>query len=91
MYALLDSGANCSAISESLCLRLEIPIVTQKMSLSTFDGRDVSERGIASFHVANLTETIHHDVTKAVVGKIFYSEAEVPPHPAHILQLPPFI
>ena len=52
-----------------------------------FDGRDVSKTGIASFHVANLSEKIHYDVTKAVVGKIFYSKAEVPPHPAHILQL----
>ena len=67
-YALLDSGASCSAISTSLCLQIEAPIENRSMTLSTFNNQDVSERPLAAFHVSDLSETSSYHVTKAIVG-----------------------
>ena len=87
-YALLDSGATCSAISTSLCLQIEAPIENRSMTLSTFNNQDVSERPLAAFHVSDLSETVSYNVTKAIVGEVFSVEAEIPPHPPNIAQLP---
>ena len=79
VYALLDSGASCSAISTSLCLQIEAPTEKRSMTLSTFNNKDVSERPLAAFYVSDLSETFSFHVTKAIVGEIFSVECEIPP------------
>ena len=87
-YALLDSGASCSAISTSLCLQIEAPTEKRSMTLSTFNNKDVSEKPLADFYVSDLSETLSFHVTKAIVGEIFSVECEIPPYPPHIATLP---
>ena len=78
-YALLDSGATCCAISETLALQIEAPIESTQINLATFDDQSVAERPVASFKVADLTQKIELTVTNALVGNVFSSRSELPP------------
>ena len=85
-YALLDTGANCSAITDDLCHKIQAPLKTLNIKLGTFDKNDVSQREVASFSVSNLTETFKIDVNNALVGSFLSTQNERPPKRADFVQ-----
>ena len=78
-YALLDTGANCSAISKSLVDKLKAPVKTHKIKLGTFDHNSTQRREVASFEVSNLNESISIKINNALVGNLLSTEGETPP------------
>ena len=78
-YALLDSGAGCCAISETLALMIGAPVNTIVMKLGTFDSQSVAERPIADFDVTDLNESFTLRVEKALIGNVYSSQFELPP------------
>ena len=85
-YALLDTGANASAIQDDLCLKINAPLTTLNINLGTFDQNSSAQREVASFTVSNLTETFSVDVQNALVGKFLSTENEKPPKSADFVQ-----
>ena len=77
-YALLDSGATCNAITESLTLQIEAPVETTRVKLATFSEETTTERPIASFKVTDLNRTTEMKIENALVGEIHASKAEFP-------------
>ena len=78
-YALLDTGANTSAITNSLCEELEIPKTFINVNLNTFDQSSNKKRAIASFKVTDLNNTFELNVENALVGELLSTENELPP------------
>ena len=78
-YALLDSGAGCCAISETLAPMVGASVNTIVMKLGTFDSQSVAERPITDFVVTDLNESFTLRVEKALVGNVYSSQFELPP------------
>ena len=83
-YALLDTGANCSAITDELCIKINAPLKTLNIRLGTFDQNSVSAREVASFKVSNLTESFEINVDNALVGNFLSTQNEKPPRAANL-------
>ena len=77
-YALLDTGANCAAVTDSLCLKINAPLKTLNIRLKTFDQNSVSQREVASFKVSNLNNTFSINIQDALVGQFLSAEGERP-------------
>ena len=85
-YALLDTGANCSAITDELALKIKANMKTLNIRLGTFDNNSVSKREVTSFKVSNLSETFSINVNNALVGNLLSTESEKPPRTANLQQ-----
>ena len=85
-YALLDTGANCSAITDELCVKINAPMKTLNIKLGTFDQNSISKREVASFKVSNLTQSFQINVDNALVGTFLSTESEKPPRAANLKQ-----
>ena len=79
-YALLDSGANCSAITETLCQQIKSPISYVNMKLSYVSEKSTQSRPVTNFSVSSLTETYSVKVEKALISNLLSTENENPPH-----------
>ena len=77
-YALLDSGATCNAITESMTLQIQAPVKTASVKLGTFSDESTRNRTIASFTVTDLNEKINLKIENALVGEIFSAKSEFP-------------
>ena len=78
-YTLLDTGANTSAITESLCLKLNPPRKSISVKLNTFDNTSNAKRDITSFKVTNLDNTFEINVENALICNLLSTEGEKPP------------
>ena len=85
-YALLDTGANCSAITDDVLTKIDAPLKTLNIRLGTFDNNTVSQREVASFTVSNLSETFHISVNNALIGNMLCTSSEKPPKAADYQQ-----
>ena len=78
-YALVDTGANTSAITESLCSELDAPRKSIGVKLNSFDNSSNAKRAITSFKVTNLNNTFELSVENALIGNLLSTEGERPP------------
>ena len=78
-YALVDTGANTSAITNSLCSELNAPRKSISVKLNTFDNSSSAKREITSFRVTNLDNTFELSVENALIGNLLSTEGEKPP------------
>ena len=78
-YALIDTGANTSAVTESLCNELNAPRKSISVKLNTFDSSSNATRQITSFKVTNLSNTFELKVENALIGSQLSTEKEKPP------------
>ena len=78
-YALLDTGANTSCITEFLCSELNAPREYISVNLNTFDQTSKSQRAVTSFTVTNLNKTFELSVENALIGNLLSTEGERPP------------
>ena len=78
-YALIDTGANTSAITESLCTELNAPRKSTNVKLNTFDNSSSAKRAMTSFKVTNLSNTFELTVENALIGNLLSTEGEKPP------------
>ena len=85
-YALYDTGANCSAIIEPLCHKINAPIKYIDMKLNTFNQNSQSKRPITSFKITNLAETFQLDIENALISNSLSTEGENPPTPEDLHQ-----
>jgi len=77
-YALLDSGANISAISKNLVEKLNLKTDKINIKLGTFDSNEQVKKEVTSFKVSNLSKTIEFDVDNALIGNVMTTENEFP-------------
>ena len=77
-YALLDTGANTSAIIKPLVDKINAPINTLKIKLGTFDRNSTQKREVASFEVSNLNKSFKINIKNALVGNLLSTEGESP-------------
>ena len=85
-YALLDTGANTSAITDDLALKIQAPLKTINIRLGTFGQTSFAPREVASFRVSNLSETFEISVDNALVGNLLSTESEKPLRAADLTQ-----
>ena len=85
-YALLDTGANTSAITDDLALKINAPLETINIQLNTFGQTSLAPREVASFKVSNLLETFEISVDNALVGNLLSTESERPSRAADLTQ-----
>ena len=78
-YALIDTGANTSAVTESLCKELGAPRKSISVKLNTFDNSSNAQREITSFKITNLSNTFELTVENALIGSQLSTEREKPP------------
>ena len=78
-YALIDTGANTWAITESLCRELNAPQNSISVQLNTFDNSSNATREITSFKVTNLSNTFELTVENALIGSQSSTEREKTP------------
>ena len=83
-YALLDTGANCSAISKPLIEKINAPVKNLKINLGTFDRNVTQKREVANFEVWDLNESFKINIENALVGNLLSTEREVPPNIADL-------
>ena len=87
-YALLDTGANCSAIIEEIAMNIRAPLTSLLIRLGTFNENTLCDREVASFTVSNLTETFSITVNNALVGHFLSTENERPPKKSDFANYP---
>ena len=78
-YALLDSGATCSAISSDLVTELGANVNEIPLTLRTFNAKSTAPRKVASFSVANLFDTLEIKIENALVSDFLGTDNERPP------------
>ena len=78
-YALLDTGANTSAVTDALCLELDAPRKSITVKLNTFDSCTNAQRDITSFKVTDLSNTFELSVENALISNYLSTEGEKPP------------
>ena len=78
-YALLDSGATCSAISSDLAQEIEAKVNQIPLTLRTFGAKSTTYREVTSFTVTNLFETLTMKVENALVSDLLGTDRDKPP------------
>ena len=79
-YALLDSGATCSAISSDLAQEIEAKVNQIPLTLRTFGAKSTTYRKVTSFTVHNLFETLTMKVKNALVSDLLGTDRDKPPN-----------
>ena len=78
-YALLDSGATCSAIASDLVTEIGARVQQLPLTLRTFDAKSTATRDITSFSVTNLDESLEFKISNALVSERLGTDKDRPP------------
>ena len=77
-YALLDTGANCSAIIEDICTNIDAPVKNLEIKLGVFGHESTKYRAVTSVVVSNLNEDFEISLQNALVEDYISKEYEIP-------------
>ena len=78
-YAMLDTGANCSAVTEDICETIGAEISNLDIKLAVFGHESTKSRAVTSVSVFSLKQDFHINLKNALVGDYISRESEKPP------------
>ena len=78
-YALLDTGANCCAVSKNIVNKLNMTIESLKLNLGTFDDEPkLVQKDVTSFNITDLKNTIEIEVRNAIISNMLTTGNKFP-------------